>query len=139
MADGPALALQKALIEALRGDAAVSALVGARVYDEPPQRVTRPYLRIGNLEVIPYRRDGGTDWQATFSLEAHSRPRQGRVEATRIAEAVVALLNDGEAGLSVEGFAVPWVEFVAQAVIRDSDGKSYQANIAFEAMLDPAP
>lgn len=133
MADGPALALQKAVIAALRADAAVSALVAGRVYDEPPQGVEAPYVRIGNVDVSPLRMDGSTDETVTFSIEGHSRPVAGRVEATRIAEAVRGALEGQD--IVVPGFTTDWLHFITQAVSRDADGKSYVAVAAFEASL----
>ena len=41
MPDSYALALQKALVTALKADAGITALVGARVYDQPPQSAAR--------------------------------------------------------------------------------------------------
>lgn len=137
MADGPALALQKALVASLRANAGVSALVGARVYDEPPQGVTFPYVRVGNVDLRPLRMSGACiDEDILFSIEAHSRPVSGRVEASRIAHAVRVALDD--AALSVAGFTLEWCQFTTQAVTRAADGESYIATIAFEAALSAA-
>lgn len=136
MADGPALALQKALIATLRSDAGLTALVGARVYDEPPERVQRPYARLGNLDLAPFRTAGKVAWSVTFSIEGHSRPKQGRVQAARIAQAAITALDQQHAGISVTGFRLAWVEFVTATTVRASDGKSYQSNAAFDAVLD---
>lgn len=133
MAADPALALQDALIVRLRSAPGVTGLVGQRVYDEPPQAVTFPYVRLGNIEVRPAECSGRG---VTFSIEAHSRPEAGRVEATRIAAEVVDALHQNEAAMVVSGFDLSWLEFVVQTVIRGTDGRTYQANIAFDAMLD---
>lgn len=133
MADGPDLALQKALISRLRATGAVVALVGQRIYDEPPQAVTFPYLRIGQIELAPLRMDGCTDHDLTFSIEVHSRPGAGRVEAARIADAV-RLALDG-ASLTVEGVTCDWCHYLTQSVSRNADGQSYVATVAFEAAL----
>jgi hypothetical protein len=55
------LALQKALIAHLKGDAAVQALLGAqaRIWDAPPDQPTFPHLLIGRSESRPVRADGG--------------------------------------------------------------------------------
>lgn len=136
MADGPALALQGALVAALSANSAVTALVGARVYDEPPQAVTLPYLRIGDIDVQPFRTDGGAKaWSVIFAIEVHSRPIAGRVEATRIAEAVAVALDEQESALTVAGHVVEWVFHLTQTVGREADGKSYSAAVAFEASL----
>ncbi|AFA44854.1 DUF3168 domain-containing protein [Rhodobacter capsulatus] len=133
MADGPALALQAALVARLRADAGVGALVGARVYDEPPDGATLPLVRIGNIDVAPERMDGCTDEAVTFSIEAHSRPISGRVEASRIAHAIRSALD--EADFVVTGHHLDWCQFLTQAVTRGADGKTYVATVAFQAAL----
>lgn len=135
MADGYALALQKALIVALKADATLSALVGTRVYDQPPKSALRPYVRIGGIEPRPIRTDGKAAANLTFGVEAHSRPiKSGRVEATKCAEAIVAALD--EATLNVAGFEVVQVHWQTQTVAQDNDGESYTAIVAFTALLD---
>lgn len=136
MADGPQEAFQAALIARLRADVGVTALVGQRVYDEPPQEVVRPYARLGNLDLRPFRTDGKQAWQVTFLIEGHSRPTQGRVEASRIATAVIAALDNQQAAITVPGFRLAWVEFVTATTTRANDGRSYESSAVFEAALD---
>lgn len=136
MADGYALALQKGVVAALKADAGVSALVGTRVYDEPPQGVTMPYIRLGNIEPRPLRTDCGAASEVVFGVEVHSRPVAGRVEATQIAEAVVAALDEQESAVTVTGFDLVSLFWLTQTVGRADDGESYLAIIAFEALID---
>lgn len=141
MTDGPTLALQKALVTALLADGGVAALVGTRVHDEPPAGVARPYIRLGNLQLDPFRTSGRMAWRVTFSIEAHGRPdgdgdRPGRVETTRVAEAVIAALDEQHAGIAVAGFIFSWCQFVTSVTERDTDGQSYRAITAFDAVLD---
>lgn len=133
MADGPALALQAALVARLRADAGVAALVGARVYDEPPDGATLPLVRIGNIDVSPERMDGCTDEAITFSIEAHSRPISGRVEASGIANAIRVALD--ETDFTISGYHLDWCQWLTQAVTRGADGKTYVATVAFQAAL----
>ncbi|WP_073330059.1 DUF3168 domain-containing protein [Wenxinia saemankumensis] len=140
MAESPEVELQKALVAVLRADAAVAALVGVRIYDEPPQTPVRPFIRIGNIEGAPVRTDGiETAALITFSVEGHSRPLAGRVEAARVVAAAIAALDEREADLAVAGHRLVRLQFITTATIRDSDGQSYQSNAAFEALLDRAP
>lgn len=134
MADGPDLALQVALVAALRADAGLAALVGPRIYDEPPQKTRFPYVRIGTVNARPLRLSCRTDDDLTFSIEAHSRPVSGRVEAGRIAFAVRKALDGAQ--LTAPGYTVAWCQYTTQAVSRASDGRSYVATIAFEASLE---
>jgi len=137
--DDVALALQAALVAALKADAGVAALVGGRVYDEPPQGAALPYVRIGNIDLAPLRMDGAKDHDIMFSVEGHSRPVQGRVEATRLAAAIRAALDETDPGPSVAGFTLEWLQWMTQTVTRDSDGRSYMASVAFQAALSDAP
>jgi len=137
MADGPDLALQVAIVARLKAHASVTALVGQRVYDEPPQGVTFPYIRIGTFDLSPLRLSGDcTDEDLVLSIECHSRPVAGRVEAGRMAHAVRMAL-DG-ASLSVAGYTFEWLDWTAQAVSRAPDGKSYIATVAFTAAMSAA-
>jgi hypothetical protein len=134
MADSYALELQVALVALLGADAGVTALVSDRIYDEPPQHVTRPYVRIGGIEPRPVRSDCGQAADVVFGIEVYSRPDSGRVEATRCGEAIVAAL-DG-ASLSVTGFTAVYCRWMTQTIDRDSDGGGYSAIVAFETLLD---
>jgi len=135
MADGYALAVQKSAVAALKAHSGVSGLVGARVYDQPPQSATRPYIRIGGIQPRPLRSDCASAATVTFGIEAHSRPvTSGRVDATRCAEAIVSAL-DG-AALVVSGFTLVQLHWLAQDVTQDSDGEGYTAVVAFSAILD---
>jgi len=130
------LALQRALIERLRDDGDIEALVGVRVYDVPPDKAVFPYVRLGNIILTPVRTDGRMAWDLTFSIESHSRAMAGRVEATEIGEAVVAALDNQHRMIGVIGFRLAWVQFITATVVRADDGKSHSATAAFDAVLD---
>jgi hypothetical protein len=137
MADGPALALQAALVARLKANAGISTLVGARVYDEPPQNVVFPYVRIGAVDARALRLSGTfVDEDIIFGIECYSQPVAGRVEASRIAHAVRLALD--AAPLTVTGYRLDWCQWMTQAVQRQADGRSYVATLAFEAALSPA-
>ena len=63
----PDLALQKALLNHLRADASVKALLGdpARVHDEPPEAPAFPYVALGRAETRPW---GGLDGEGIEHL-----------------------------------------------------------------------
>lgn len=136
MADGPALALQKGLIAKLKADTTLTALVGARIYDEPPEPPTFPYVRLGTFVAEPFRTDDRQAWTVTFGVDCHSRPNAGRVEATRIVDAVIGALEQSQAVLVVSGFRVAWIDLVTSQVARDADGQTYSGVVAFETVLD---
>jgi len=134
MADSYAIELQVALVALLEADAGIAALVSERIYDEPPQPVMRPYIKIGDIEPRPVRSSCGKAANVVFGIEAYSRPNSGRIEATRCAEAVVSAL-DG-AALDVVGYRTVYCRWLTQTVESDGDGVGYSAIIVFETLLD---
>jgi len=131
-----ALELQKALVAALKADADVSALVGGRVYDQPPTGATTPYIRIGGIVPRPVRAQASRAAILTYSVEVHSRPvTSGRVEATRIGGAVAEALNEREDAIASADLAVVQNHWITTTVERNSDGETYSAIVAFEALI----
>ena len=136
MADGFALAIQKGLRAALAADADITALVAGRIYDEPPQPASFPYVRFGNINPNAFDTDTVLGALVDISIEAHSRSASGRVEATQIAEAVRAALHRQEASVIVAGHTLVELIFEAISVTRDSEGRGYTAVILLQAMLE---
>ena len=138
MADGFALAMQKGLRAALAAHAGVAALVGARIYDEPPQNVVFPYLRMVDINPAAFDTDTTEGAEISISVEAYSRSASGRVEAAQMAEAVRAALHRQETSLTVSGFTLVELIFQTFNVTRDADGRGYTAVIVFQATLETA-
>ena len=138
MADGFALAMQKGLRAALAANAGVAALVGARIYDEPPQNVVFPYLRMVDINPAAFDTDTAEGAEISISVEAYSRSASGRVEAAQMAEAVRAALHRQETSLTVSGFTLVELIFQTFNVTRDADGRGYTAVIVFQATLETA-
>lgn len=136
MADGFALALQKGLRAALVADAGVSALVGARIYDEPPQNVTFPYIRFGDIEPGAFDTDTIEGSLTGISIEAQSRSASGRVEAVRMVEAVRDALHRQEPSVTVAGHTLVELIYQTYSVTRDNEGRGYTAVISLQAMLE---
>ena len=136
MSDDFALALQKGLRAALAADAGVSAIVSTRIYDEPPQNVTFPYARFGDITPAAFDTDGTEGSLVTIGIEAHSRSASGRVEAVQIVEAIKNALHRNEAAVTVSGFSLIELIFQTYSVTRDAEGRGYTAVISLQAMLD---
>lgn len=136
MADGFALALQKGVRAALVADAIITGLVGSRVYDEPPQNVTFPYMRFGDIDPSAFDTDNTEGALVGVSIEAHSRAASGRVEVVQMAEAVREALHRQEASVTVSGHTLVELIFQTFSVTRDNEGRGYTAVIALQAMLE---
>lgn len=136
MADGFALALQKGVRAALVADATITGLVGPRVYDEPPQNVTFPYMRFGDIDPSAFDTDNTEGALVGVSIEAHSRAASGRVEVVQMAEAVREALHRQEGAVTVSGHTLVELIFQTFSVTRDNEGRGYTAVIALQAMLE---
>jgi hypothetical protein len=138
MSDGYALAIQKGLRATLVADAGVSALVSTRVYDEPPQNVTFPYVRFLGIEPLRFDTDTTEGAIVSIGFEVHSRSASGRVEAARIAEAIKAALHRKETSVTVEAHTLVELIFDAYSVTRDNEGRGYTATVSVQATLETA-
>ena len=94
------IALQTALVAALKADAALAGLVGAAVFDAPPPGTAPPYVAIVRHDATP--RDGDLTPGLEHRLALHGwADRPSRRAALELADriAAVALALDGAAGL----------------------------------------
>lgn len=146
MAEDYDLALMAGVVAALKADGGVAALAAARVYDEPPQGVGFPYVRIGGVEPRPLRTDGGAASEVAFSVECYSRPGsgdgsgpQGRVACARLAAAVRGALDENEVGVAVGGLTLVKLHWTGTTVDREPDGASYLGIVLFDTIMDGAP
>jgi hypothetical protein len=134
----PALALQGALIAAMKAAAGVVALVSTRVYDNPPSTstgavATFPYITIGEAQSIPQRADCIDGTEHFVAVHAWSRA-VGFTEVKRIASAVRAALHEAEpavAGYRLIDLAVQDTRF-----LRDPDGLTSHSVVNLRAVLD---
>lgn len=136
MADSYSLDLQKGIRAALVADAGITALVGSRIYDKPPQAVTYPFILLGNFQVNPADTDGTLAAFVTASIEAHSRSIAGSVEGQRIVEAIRAVLHRGETVVSLASHTL--VELIEQTsqVSRNSSGEAFTGVAVYRALVD---
>lgn len=59
--------LQKAMVERLRTDAGVAALIGERIYDGLPQRSSKPFISIGSKTEVTANVFGTDGWENTIT------------------------------------------------------------------------
>lgn len=135
MSRDPSLAIQAAMIAAMRGASAVSALVGARVYDRAPQEVAFPYVSLGPMFSNPTLETiSGEGWEMTAQIDVWSRAPNGRVEAEQIAVAVGDALHD--AALAISGAIPVMVRMVGQRVLPDPDMVTTHVAMSVEIVTD---
>jgi len=77
MADNFALALQKGLRTRLAATSDLTNIVSTRIFDEPPQGVTFPYVRFGDITPAAFDTDTELGAQVSIGIECHSRSASG--------------------------------------------------------------
>ena len=135
MSNSFALELQKGIRAALVANSGVTALVSTRVYDEPPQNVTYPFVRFGDIQPRSADTDGSTGAEVTFNVETYSQTT-GRVEATQIAEAIRTALHRSEGSVTLAGFNL--IELRCETYVVDREGRGHNGNVIFSAILETA-
>lgn len=93
-------ALQGALVDLLRADTALAALVGDNVFDEVPADgagVAPPYVYLGPINLARVETCGPA-WTVRMRWFAESAD-YGRLEAWQVAEAVMDAIEDAEPAL----------------------------------------
>jgi hypothetical protein len=136
VSDGFALAVQVGIRARLVAVAAVTALVSTRVYDEPPQPVTYPYVRFGDIVPEAYDTDTKTGARVDIAIEAHSRSASGRVEAARICEAIRAALHRQESAVTVAGHTLIELIVLTYQVSREPEGRGHTGVVLVQALIE---
>lgn len=129
----PSLALQKAVVAALRAD--VTAVSG-RVYDHVPADATAPYIAVGDWQTLDASVECVDSTEIIADLHVWSRGAVGQVEAKEIASAVRASLHGAD--LTLDDFALVEILHRDTRMLRDPDGISTHAVVTFRALVDPA-
>jgi len=134
----PSLVLQGAIVAALKDDAGVAAVVGERVYDDPPTAspVAFPYIDLGQFQVLD-------DWagciegsEINFDVHVWSRSK-GTPEAKAIVGAVRGALNDVDLDLSPAHRLIE-ITFQTHRIFTDADGATTHGVVTFRALTETA-
>ncbi|MGY3527698.1 DUF3168 domain-containing protein [Bradyrhizobium sp. USDA 4452] len=135
----PSLALQGAIVAALKDDAGVSAIVAARVFDQVGRNpdgsptVAFPYIAIGDTQVLPELAECTDAASSYVTLHLWSRA-VGFPEVKRLGAAVIKVLHD--AALELAGGTLQSLLLNSTHYIRDPDGLTSHAVLVFEALTD---
>jgi hypothetical protein len=129
------LAVQKAVIDLLRADAAVSAIVAGRVYDAVPASAAKPYLSFGPVQVLPDIADEYEGSEVTFQIDGWSNGPKS-VEVKQIGSAVRKALSGAEMALEGTEHLVN-IEPIQTNYLPEPDGITQHAALTFRARTEP--
>lgn len=119
MAADSTLALQAAIVAALKADDGVTTQIAGRVYDRAPESVEFPYVSIGGETSLPWEAQNLDGWDVTIQIDTWSR-EPGRVEARQIMSEIASALHN--VALTVNGHALVMAVLEFQGAMGDPDG-----------------
>lgn len=132
----PSLALQGAMVTALKANADLDALgLGDRVFDRVEPGAVFPYIKVGEDVVAPLDRDCGSDTELFSTVRVFSR-KPGRVECKRFAEVLRFALTK-QADFTVPGYRVVIGYCEGYRIEEHTDGLTHQAIVDFRFRLLP--
>ncbi len=147
--DDPSLDLTRAMLAALRADAAVAALVGTRVFDRPPQnrpgnpaipRPDSPYVSLGPTTTTPDDHDCRDGEEISVQFDVWSwggGEAYGSAQCRRVCGAIKAALHRKE--LALTSHALVTLNHRLTRVDSDPDGVTTHGIVQFIATLDLNP
>jgi hypothetical protein len=104
------LEIQKAFVAALKADATLAALVGTRIYDEPPQNPAYPNVTFGPVTADAWDSDGTLGWEAFVQIDAWSE-KPGKPEVSRIMAAIKTVLHRSTLTLDTQTVCLALLDF----------------------------
>ncbi|MCF6111999.1 DUF3168 domain-containing protein [Mesorhizobium muleiense] len=129
----PSLELQGVIVARLKAVAAVTALIGQRVYDSVPKNAAFPYVTLGPMDELSDDADCITGFDIALDINVWSRA-VGFPEAKWISDAVRAALLDVE--LSLTANALVYFQHRQTVFSEDPDGLTNRARMSFEAFAE---
>lgn len=132
----PDLALHKALLDHLRGDTALKALLGdpARIFDEPPEPRVYPLLLFGRAETRPWGGVDGEGVEHALTLTCLSQ-FDGAEEAKAIVAAIRTRLHGAE--LTLEGHRLVNLRVTYSDIFRAPAWRPLHGVIRVRAVTEP--
>lgn len=132
----PANALQTAVFQALRNDAALTGLLGSgHVFDGAPAGTAFPYVSFGRTSVYDWSTDTESGREQLFSLHVWSRSK-GRKETQDIMERIEIRLGEGLDPLN--GWHLVNLRLEFSETRFDDDLSLQHGLLRFRAMLEAA-
>jgi hypothetical protein len=130
----PSLPMQAAIVARLKANGAVSAIVEGRVFDAVPTRAAKPYVNLGQPQVIPDKATCVDGAEVSYPVHGWAEGPQS-VEIKQLGAAVVAALDEIE--LTVTGHRLVVFELEQLQYLDDPDGITKHFVAVFRALTEP--
>lgn len=129
----PDLELQGAIVQRLKADPAVAALVNGRIYDGVPTNAVFPYISYGPCDVLQVDADCLVSFDLSIQLDVWSRS-PGFPECKKINNAVRLALHDVELPLPTNALVL--LEHQATRTVRDPDGLTSHGIVQLNSIVE---
>ena len=132
----PTAELQKAVFEALEGDTALTALLGApKIFDHAPANVAFPYINFGRTSIYDWSTGTESGTEQLFTLHIWSKAK-GKKETLEIMELARARLDDRALALVGHQLVNLRLEFAEERY--DEDLSLHHGLLRFRAVTEPS-
>ena len=126
--------LQKAIFAALGGNAALTAVIGARIFDHAPANAAFPYITFGRTSVYDWSTGTESGAEQLFTLHVWSKGR-GKKEALEIMELARTTLHDSALELEEHSLVNLRLEFSEARY--DDRNEAHHGLLRFRAVTEP--
>lgn len=126
------LALQDAIVAAVRADERLTTLIDGRIYDRAPSTIKKPYITIGPADLVSADAECVTGDEIVQQLDVWSI-EPGFAECKTICAALrkaLHLIEVEQSGLRFE------IEHQTTREFRDADGLTVHGVVIFRAIID---
>lgn len=125
--------LQKAIFAALGANAALTALVGARIFDHAPPHVSFPYITFGRTSIYDWSTGTESGTEQLFTLHVWSKGK-GKKEALEIMELARQALHD--APLDLDGHILINLRLEFSEARYDDRNDAHHGLLRFRAVVE---
>lgn len=129
-------AAQYTVVQTILADAGIAALVGARVFDDVPDKAPYPYVSLGPENWTPFEEGCLDGAEGVLQIDIWSAAA-GRVECKQILERIVALFNTETLPQVPDGgFVVSSCRVVLAQVMQDLGSRTRHGVIQVELTVE---
>lgn len=129
--------LQKLVVDTLKADPAVSAIVGDRVYDNAPKDAQFPYISLGPSDFYEDDSDCITGTVETIQIDVWHRDQNRKRLCKATVRAIYDVLHKADLMLP-DPHALSQIIVGLTRVMNDPDGVSVHGVVGVEATLESA-
>lgn len=127
--------LQKVVIDALKADADLAAVVGARIFDAVPQPTATPYIGLGPTQEITNDEEQIDGETHILQIDVWDRSGGSLRHAKRIAGLVKAVLHDA-ALVMPDRYALAFMRATETRAMLDADGLTAHGIVFLRAEIE---